>query len=218
MRPGAVTFGTLVSGAVYTGNLSATQINAGSMSVGGFTGMPSVVTVYSATGAGVAEIGTITAGSGGPYYGVWSTNAWFGGSGPSSALISLSGSTGAITGCTATLASGGLTVGLDVQSRFSQTVGLSVDDGTTSAVVGSSFVGLFKDSNSFNYAQLGVNGTAGSLILNDSANGGIDLQPSFQLTAISGTGSLTVPTVARAFLKLIATISGTTTTFFVPMY
>jgi hypothetical protein len=84
-------------------------------------------------------------------------------------------------------------------------------------VIGSSFAGIYHDGSNFNYAQMYLIGTKGSLLLADSSAGSVVFQPTFQTSSISGSGSLSIPSVARAFLEVVCTISGTTTTFYVPL-
>jgi Putative Ig domain len=197
--------GTLVSGVTYTGQLNVGQINNGNMTSSQW------IAVDNASSQVVAALGQLSGalpGTPSTDYGIWAENAWFGGTGPTSALISLLGTSGAITGCTLVLVNNGLTTTINNATRGTSKQGLVVDDGTYYSGVSSINLGVYSDTLG-DLVTLNGGSTQGSItITNTSASSSLTLQSSFTTSSPSASGSLSIPTVARAFLQVNADIPG----------
>jgi hypothetical protein len=130
-------------------------------------------------------------------------------SGPS---VTITASEVAINQGTLVLVDNGITTTINNASRFGFPLGISVDDGTYSATVTSTFVELFTDTGN-PMAQLSVQGgPVGNLRLWDASANNFILSPFTTSSGIAGGGSLTIPN-AKKFLEVVYN----TTTFYIPL-
>jgi len=194
-----ITAGTIVAGVIYAGNINASQITAGTLTVAGTGANPGLIDVLDGSNAVVAWIGNLLGG----LYGVWAKAFYAGGVDPAHAIVSLSGSNGAIAACTLTLNVGGVTTTVDnsLDSSLSANVGLKVKDnssGIYAAVEPQGYHVVDGSGNTMLFLGKSPLGTYGDLDIRDFYNSrSINLNPNLQTISIGTLSPQQVLTVRQ---------------------
>ena len=139
----------------------------------------------------------------------------------STTMITLSGTTGAITACTLQLVANGLTTTINNQTWNGYAVGLIADDGSYNTFVNSQIIGMYDDSGHANVQITSAGAPSIALTTPNSGNPySVTWAPVFLAGNItSPAGTWTVPSYAQLFVQIkFENNGGGLKTGYIPVY
>lgn len=165
----------------------------------------------------------VWAGKNGTDYGIWAKNCWVGGTGPSTAVVTSTGSGVTINGATFTLNLNGATTTIgNTTVNGVPRVGVDVQNNSTTerAIVAPDFITLFNNSNivAASVARVSLGAAAGVVKAFDGTNtGGIDGH-GLQVSLDGSTGNVRCTTLqASSFINIGGSVTGSVTLSGVPV-